>query len=59
VKGHACYVAGVPLESQQRVRVRRFDIVELDGMVASGGKVPLVGGDTEAVYLGVGMLDCA
>lgn len=59
VKGHARDIAGMSLESQERVRVRRFNIVELDGVVASGGKVPLVGGYAEAIYLGVGMLDCS
>lgn len=36
-------VARVALKSQQRVRVGRLDIVELDGVVARGGEVSLVG----------------
>jgi len=58
VKSDACDVAGMPLESQQWVRVRGFDIVELDGVMTSGGKVSFVGGDAEAVDLGIRMLNC-
>lgn len=52
-------VARVALEGQQGVGIGRFDVEELDGMVAGGREEALVGGDTQAVDLRVGMLDCA
>lgn len=57
VEGDAGDVAGMALERQQRVRVGGLDVVELDSVVARGGEEALVGGDAEAVDLGVGMLD--
>ena len=52
-------VTGVALEDGYRVRVARLNIEELHGMVACGGEEALVGGDTEPVDLGVGVLDGA
>lgn len=43
VKGDTSDVARMALESQQRVRIGRLDIVELDRVVARGGEVSLVG----------------
>ncbi len=59
VEGYACDVAGVAIEGEHRARVRRAYVVELDIVVAGCGKETLVGGDAEAVYLGVGVLDGA
>jgi hypothetical protein len=58
VKGNASDVAGVTLESQKRVWVRGFDVVELDGMMAGRSEEALVGRDAETVDLGVWVLDC-
>jgi hypothetical protein len=44
-------VGCVAVESENSVRIRRLDIVQLDGMVARGGEVALVGGDAEAIDL--------
>lgn len=52
-------VGRVTVEGEDGVGVRRFDIVELDGMMAGRGEVALVGRDAEAVYLGVGVWDGA
>jgi hypothetical protein len=57
VEGDAGDVARVAFECEQRVGVGGLDVEELDGMVACGGEVALVGGDAEAVDLGVWMLD--
>ena len=59
VKRNTCDIARVPFEGEDRVWVRRLYIVKLDGMVASCGEEALVGGDTESVYLGIRVLDCA
>ncbi len=59
VEGDTCDVVCVSLESEDWVRVCGFDIVELDVVVARCGEETLIGGDAEAVYLGVGVLDCA
>jgi hypothetical protein len=59
VERDACDVGRVAFEGQDGVRVCGFDLVELDGVVASGGEEALVGGDAEAVDLGVGVRDCA
>lgn len=59
VEGDAGDVARVALEREQRVRVRRLDVVELDRVVAGRGQEPLVGRDAEAVHLRVGVLDRA
>lgn len=45
MKGNACDVSRVALKRQKRVRIRRFDVIELDRVVASGGEKALVGGD--------------
>lgn len=59
VEGYPRDVAGVALKVEEWVRIRRFDVVELHGVVARRGEVALVGGYAEAVDLGVGVLDCA
>jgi hypothetical protein len=59
VKRNTCDIPSVALECQQWVRIRRLDVVQFDGMMASGGKVSLVGGDTETVHLGVRVLNRA
>jgi hypothetical protein len=59
VERDAGHVAGVAVEGEDRVGVRGFDVVQLDCVVAGGGKVALVGRDAQAVYLRVGMRDCA
>lgn len=59
MEGYARNVAGVAIEGEHRTRVRRAYIVELDIVIAGCGKEALVGGDTKAVYLGVGVLDGA
>lgn len=51
-------VVGMAFECQDGIWVRGLDIVQLDAVVACGGKKALVRGDTEAVDLGVRMLDC-
>lgn len=53
----ACDVALVTFECQQRIRVGRLNIVQLHSMMASSGKVALVGGDAETIDLGIGVLD--
>ena len=45
VKGDASYVAGVALEGQQRVGIRRLDVKQLHGVVAGGSQEALVRGD--------------
>lgn len=45
VEGNAGDVSRVALESQQRVWVRRLNVVELDGVVPRRGEIALVGGD--------------
>lgn len=59
VKCHASDVARVTFECEDCSRIRRPDVVEFYGMVAGGGEESLVGGDTEAVDLRVGMGYCA
>jgi hypothetical protein len=50
-------VASVTFESKKRVWVCGFDVVEFDRVMASSGEESFVGGDTEAVDLGVRVLD--
>lgn len=57
VECNAGNVVGMALKGQNGVWVRGFDIVELDAVMACGGKKALVRRDTEAVDLGVRMLD--
>lgn len=59
VEGDAGDVACVTLEGEQRVRIGRLDIKELDRVVAGGGEEALVGRDAQAVDLRVGVLDRA
>jgi hypothetical protein len=59
VERHAGDVARVPVECEDRVWVCGLDVVELDGVVAGGGEVALVGRDAEAVYLRIWVGDCA
>jgi hypothetical protein len=58
VESHACDVGGVTVEGENGVGVGGFDVVELDGVVAGGGEIALVGGDAEAVDLRVRVWDC-
>jgi hypothetical protein len=44
VESHACDVARVAIEGQDRVRIRGLDVVEFDGVVAGRGEVALIGG---------------
>lgn len=57
VEGHARDVARVTLEGEKGVGVGRFDVVQLDRVMAGGGEVALVRRDTQSVDLGVGVLD--
>ena len=59
VKCDASNVAGMAFESEKRVRVRGFYVVELDCVVAGGGEETLVRGYAETIYLRVGVLDCS
>ena len=59
MKCHPCDIAGVAVESEKRIWVGAFDVVELDVLIASCRKPALIGGDAKTVDLGVGMLDCA
>lgn len=47
------------VKCKDRIRVGRLDIVELDSMVASGGKVAFVRRDAKAIDLRVRVGDCA
>lgn len=46
MKGHACNVVGVSFEGEDGAGVGGLDIVEFDGVMASGGKISFVGRDT-------------
>jgi hypothetical protein len=59
VKSDAGDVTGVSVEGENRIGVGALDVVELDRVVPRRGKVALVGRDAEAVYLRVGVGDCA
>ena len=59
VERNARDVAGVAVKGEDRVWIRRFDVVELDGVVSCGGEVALVRRDAEAVDLRVGVGDGA
>jgi len=37
VKAHACDIAGVPFKSEVGLRIRTFEIVQLDGMMTGHG----------------------
>jgi hypothetical protein len=43
VESDACDIAGMTFECEEGVRVRGFDIVELDGVVACCGEETFVG----------------
>ena len=57
VEGYAGDVASVPFESENGVRVCRFEIVELDVMISCGCKIALLRRDAQAVHLRVWMLN--
>ena len=59
VECNAGDVVGMAFKGQDGIWVRGLDVVELDAMVARGGKEALVRRDTEAVDLRVRMLDSA
>jgi hypothetical protein len=42
VEGYACDVASVAIEAEERVGVRRLDVVELDRVVTGRGQVALI-----------------
>lgn len=48
----------VAVEREDGIGICTLNVVELDGMMASGGKIAFIGGYTQAVYLGVGVGDC-
>ena len=50
-------IASVTFERKEGVWICRFYIVEFDRVMASGGKEPFVRRDTEAIDLGVRVLD--
>ena len=59
VKGDACDVTGMAFESEERVRVRGFYVVELYCVMACGSEETLVGGYAETIDLRVGVLNCS
>lgn len=59
VERDAGHVARVPVKGQDRARVCRADVVELDVVVAGRGEVALIRRDAEPVDLGVRVLDRA
>lgn len=59
MKGNSGDVACVAVKSHDGVRVRRLDIVKFDIMVTCSCEVALVGGDTQAIHLGIWMLNRA
>lgn len=52
-----CNIASVAFEGKQRGRVRGANVEELHIEVSSRSKVALVGGDAQAINLGVWVLD--
>jgi len=56
MEGYARNVVGVTFEGQERIRIRGFDIVELDRMVAGSCKKTLVWRNAQAVNLRVRVL---
>ena len=59
MKGNPGDVVRVAVKGHDGVRVRRLDIVKFDIMMACGCEVPLIGGDTQAIHLGIWMLNRA
>jgi hypothetical protein len=59
MESHTSDVGRVAVKSQDCVRVRRLDIIELDRVVSSGGEVALVGRYAETIHLGIWVWDCA
>lgn len=57
MEGDSSDIASVTLERQQRVWVRRFDVVKFHGVVAGGSQEALIGGDAEAIDLRVRVLN--
>lgn len=51
MESHAGDVGRVAVKSQDCVRVRRLDIIELDRVVSGGGEVALVGRYAETIHL--------
>lgn len=49
-------VAGVALEGEEGIWVRRLDVEEFDGVVPGGGEEALIRGDAESIDLGVRVL---
>ena len=59
VEGNTRDIAGVALEGEEGIRIRRLDVEEFDGVVPSGGEESLIGGDAESIDLRVRVLYCA
>jgi hypothetical protein len=59
MEGHARDVRRVAVKGEDGVGVGRLDVVQLDRVVSSSGKIALVGRDAEAVNLGIRMRDRA
>jgi hypothetical protein len=59
MEGHARDVRRVAVKGEDGVGVGRLDVVQLDRVVSSGGQIALVGGDAEAIDLGIRMRDRA
>ena len=57
VEGNAGDIACVTLKDGEGSGVRGADVEQLDSVVASSGELALVGGNTQSVDLGVGVLD--
>jgi hypothetical protein len=59
MKSDARDIVGMPFEGEDSAWVGGFDVVELDRVVASGGEIAFVGRNAEAIYLGIGVRNCA
>lgn len=51
VEGNASYIPGMTFESEEGIRIRGFDIVELNGVMTGGGKESLVRGYAKSIDL--------
>ena len=59
VESDASNITRVPLKGEKWCGVRGADIVQLDIVVTGRSQEALIGRNTEAVDLGVGVLNCA
>jgi hypothetical protein len=46
MESDTCYVSGMALEGEDRIGVRGLDVIELDGVMASGSQISFVGRNT-------------